>query len=530
MPQYVNPYAQEMVELMQTPARVRGNAAVATGAAQARAVTAGADAQARALDIDAQQNARMGQMVGTSLRDLSQLPTQIPQQRVETMKLRDMAQQYTDQQLTRDALNASKGDLTAALTALDAAGHVSAATGLRGQLQTARVKGLESVKLENETRQQALDQAGTLLSSVQASDTPAENYGRVLPELRKIVGKELAEQIPDAYDPAFVKQALTWGMTASEQVLARARIATAAKDAVQQSVTTLELHRKMGDYLGQWAQTVDNQDDWTKMIANAKALGAPAALLERVGDTYSADAKKRALGLLDDPKTPSYQHDAVLASGPNGKPIVVEAGYNPKENKWYAAGSTTPLENVRPLPKDVNGITQADHSTLVSGVIQNPDLWHNLTDTVKSALAPDLVRAGFTKFGVVDPGASRATAERWRYTALKDLDKRYIDSRSDRSVIPAMTDADKETERQRIEASYQAQLGNAPAAAPKKPDATPAPVVPAPAAAGKPSAAKAETVPAPVSALLEDQQPGTYTLSDKSTWKKNADGTITKAP
>lgn len=301
MPLYVNPYAGDIIRTMDEAARAKAGATIATGDANARAVSIGGDAQARALDIQGHQDAQAGQIVGTSLRDLSQLPLQIPQQHVEQLKLREMAEQSTDALVTRAALSDAKGDPDVALRTLDAAGHATAATALRTQLTAARIKGLEQVKLENETSTQTLKQAGGLLASVQASDAPADAYMRVLPQVRKLVGPDIAQKLPDAYDPGFVAQALNWGSTAAETMQTRARIAAAAKDAIATTTSTLELQRKMSDYLGQWSQTVENQDDWTKMLANAKALGASPALLEKIGATFSTSAQKRASALVADP-------------------------------------------------------------------------------------------------------------------------------------------------------------------------------------------------------------------------------------
>lgn len=502
MPLYQSPYTAAIAQQMQEPARIQAQALERNGATQANALLQGAQFRQQAAGA-----------IGTSLRDLATTVAKIPEAQVNDLKLKQMAQDYGDQQAVREALTASKGDVSGALNALDAAGKVTAATQLRGQVTASQIKGLEKLKLEMDTAHKGLETAGGLFAGVKASKTPAEEYGRILPDVARLVGPEIAAKIPKAYDPQFVDDAMSWGMTASQHIQARARIAQEARNAIATSVTNLDLHQKMADNLGRWAQTVSDQGEWDQMLRNAKALGTPQMFLDQIGATYSDAAKEKAANLIDDRKTPSYQMADVLATGPDGKPTVYRANFDPKSGEYTRPGETTPLKNVQRLPNDTSRITPEEHATLVAGVIANPALWHDFTDTVKSNLAPDLVKAGFTQFGRPDNGAGVAAAERWKFNALKDLEKRFNDSQID--VGKQMSEADKEAERQRIEASYQAQIGRqrVPPKAADTPPPPPAVVAPPP---PKPAAAAPAAPPKPAEAPTPATHPFTLTVTDQA--------------
>ncbi len=132
------------------------------------------------------------------------------------------------------------------------------------------------------------------------------------------------------------------------------------------------------------------------------------------------------------------------------------------QRRWVAAASKAPED-----------LTGAQRRSLVDTVVAFPSVFNDLTDTMKTKLAADLKAAGFTFPAKGESAATRATAERWKSTALTSLNKRWSQSKTPAGkALDPMTQGDYDTAKAAIEASYQAQIGGttpAPGGPPKAP-------------------------------------------------------------
>jgi hypothetical protein len=464
---YVNRHAATIGGLIQHGPDAAARALEFRGQAQGRAAEIGGQATAQAIQ-------GIGAQVAGVMHDVMRVQLEQPRRDLEAIQLRGAKRAEAEDTATRKAFQDAKGDLPTAIKTLEQQGDYITAGKLRTQLYESHLKGLDETKKALDITGERFKQSSQLLQGVPGAPDPAAAYKTVLPQVRQIVGPQLGAMLPDDYDPAIVKQALTFGMTAGEVTAQRRQATAETTAALTQAVSKVDLVEKLTKSAARYAQTVDTQEEWEALRAMVEHLGGDSAkdVLTKFPAQYSPAAVQDAAKLLRD--TPvNFQHETVLTTDANGKPRITEAGFNPTTNQWFAAGDTkTPLTNVRKFERDPRTGAVAVTDSLVGALKANPAIYEDLTDSVKSALWADPRMQGFAPPPKADKGASRATAERWRTTQLNKIDENLG------NMVIDKAQADKA--RATVEASYQAQIG------------TPAAVKPPPVKAAAPGGAPTE--------------------------------------
>lgn len=508
---YRSPYAQAIAGATGGADRARAGAAEQTGQIAANAASS------------------IGQIASGTLHDFLSYKLEQPrrdliaaQAGVERAKLSDIQRAEADDKAVREALQATGGDHDAALQVLDTR-NPTAAQKLRSALTEGRIKGLDEQDKTLKVVNDKLKTASQLLQGVPTADDPWTAYANILPKVREVVGPDLSKHLPDDYDPDTVGQAITWGETA-QQTLERRR---AALETAREGVATNKDARERDAYftkaLGQWLPTVSTQDEWDKALGSVKALGASPETLARFGAQYSPEAVQRAatFGLTPEeqarankPPTAGSVADffATYARDVVHKPLdaLTVQDKEVAAHRWAMAHKVdSPTE-----------LTAGKRTELVQTILKYPSVYHDLTDTTKSAIAGELNAAGFTGFARQATPATLAAAERWRQEQLVALETRFKAAQALPETHGVMTAEDLQAAKDAINVSYRAQIGGSAAAPVAAPPAAPAARS---AAAPKP---KTVTVPAPVATALKGQKPGKYTLSDHSVWIVGKDGTV----
>lgn len=519
-------------ELYRSP-YVQAIAGATGGADRARAA-----AEQQQGQIASQEASNIGNIASGTLKDFLSYRMDEPRRQLQTAQaglaktqLADKQRDDADTNAMRQALQDSGGDHDSALQALDARGAVGAATKLRTALTEGRLKLIDEQDKGLKLVKDKLGAASQMLQGVPGADDPWTAYANVLPKVRETIGPDLSKHLPDDYEPDTVNQAISWGETAQQSLERRRAALEAAKEGVANSKDVRDKDQYFTKSLSQWLPTVSDQDEWTKALNSAKALGAPPETLAKFGDAFTPEAAKRAesFGLTAEerakgnqpPKAGTIEDYMTTYARDVAKKPVGALSLKDKDAalKRYAQDHKV---------DSAGEITADKRADLVATILKYPSVYHDLTDTTKSAIAGDLSRAGFTQFERTATPATIAAAERWRSEELTKLDKRYetLKVPDGKKPVPGMmTSVDYQAEKDRIDASYKAQVGKA--------DATPKPAAAAPpAAAGAkpavaPAAAKPPTTAANVAEFLKDQPSNKrYTLTDGSVWEKLADGTI----
>lgn len=518
---YRNPFANSLANLV-------------GGADRARA-----EALQRSGDAIAQGGKELGQEAGATLNNLVKLQLDAPQREMTQIQLRQAREGQADDAAARDAFTDAGGDPDKAVQLLEKGGNYPVAMKIRSTLTEQRLKGLDTLNKQFDLSEKNLTQASQLLQGVSTDANPAAAYANVLPQVRSLVGPNLAGKLPDQYDPNAVKTATTWGMKNADVLRAQRDASTIALNGLRTAVTKTGLAEQLTTSLATSARTAGSQEEWDQLRTAAKTYGGEVAddVLKRFPEQWSPDLATKATQILTAGQLPSYQHETVTYTGADGKSHIGEAGFDPKKNAWFSPGSDTPLTNVRKFERDPQG--QIDVGGLAKAVMDHPEAYNDLTDTAKTRIWPTLNQAGFTPPGKVDRGASLATAERWRQGQLRKIDddpELKVNLLSKDPDVKAAAESEIARRRGEIEASFKVQTGGG-SKAPAPPASQPAvgtDGVPAPAKQGPPvrgvappkAPAKAGGVPPNVTTALQSQKPGKYTLSDGSKWIVGKDGTI----
>jgi hypothetical protein len=203
------------------------------------------------------------------------------------------------------------------------------------KMETARLdqvsKSIDLQVKQGTLAKERLTQAITLLDAVNTApeaERPAI-YAAQVPKIRELVGPELGTLVKDQYDPAFLDNALTWGMDATQKLSARAAALT--KLATQTSNADAR-DKNAREALMELLPTASNQDEWDDALALAKASGARPETLAIFGDTFSPEAVQRAtaakVGPQDAPDVGTFADHMSRKAKREGRPV---ASYTERE-------------------------------------------------------------------------------------------------------------------------------------------------------------------------------------------------------
>lgn len=359
-------------------------------------------------------------------------------------------------------------------------GYADAADKLEAA-HTAKVR--DGITLARAQREEALAQIGqalNLVSTVASAPAPDQPqlWQTTAPQIRSLVGEELARSVPDAFDPSFLNTALEWGMTTEQKLERQIRALSGITDPakVKNAEERLQL----------WLSTADTPEEWDGALQTAAAVfKVPKDVLVEYGPFTPENVARvqQMAGKKGDtsPGSTEQQHLTRYAKG-LGKTVeaLTAAEMRAARASWTAAGR------------------EPDRPGSPTGASQ----------------------------------AQKAAAERWKQGQLATAEARFSDG--------LITEPQLAQEKARIQASYEEQLGVSPSqrTVPGAQQAgsmgdlvAPPPAAPptrAPMGAGSATAAPAPSAPPPTAPVpvppdgvppaLARANPGRYTLEDGSVW------------
>ncbi len=194
------------------------------------------------------------------------------------------------QEAFQRAVQARQGDYDAAVKDLELGGFADEAMSVRTALFEQRKKLADELKVSLDNRSAALTQGSRLLQGV----TTPEQYAAVLPEIRSLVGPSLAQQIPEAFDPAFVAQAVQWGMSAADVSGRLSAAASSLNAAIAAKKEGRDADKEFTASLAGWLPHVGSQEEWTQALQTAQQAGAPPSVLAKFGEQFSPEAAQKA--------------------------------------------------------------------------------------------------------------------------------------------------------------------------------------------------------------------------------------------
>lgn len=267
--------------------------------------------------------------LGEAMSQAYQVQGQRQQTEQNAIALQQQQRALAAQKALQDAIQASNGDYDAAVDALEQQGFGDLALTVRKSLFDQRIQQADLLDKETKTTGEKLTQASQLMQSA----TDPISYMRVLPRIRKLVGPELAQQLPDQFDPAFVQSAVQWGMKASDVTAQRNAAVAEAKQGLEAKQDGRESHAFFTGALSKWLTTVDSPEEWTQALQMAQQMGAPKEVLAQFAPEFSPQAVEQAKALGMSPE----EREQLSISRMNAQTSRASAGEQARHNRVMEA-------------------------------------------------------------------------------------------------------------------------------------------------------------------------------------------------
>lgn len=468
-------------------------------------------------DVEATKHLRVGDawsrglsgvadaITGT-VNGLAQYADQEPARTARTAQLRADASKADRETAFNGAMDELKGlGADEVIEGLRQRGFHEKAADLQSKLDKSRDDALDRTIKEYSVAEKRLGEAASLLDSVRAvPGGESAAYTSVLPKVRELVGPDLGKAIPEQYDPSFIDQATTWGMSMKDKLALRKDAAAAL---LSKNRDTRDADTHFTQSLSKWLGTVDSQDDWNDAIAAAANLGAPPQTLAKFGKEFSPEAVERARSFTardeSAPRAGSFESFMTSFAADKGVPVT---SLSPSDQlrarrQWESAG----WKPEKPSGPDgeLSKLTPADYQSMRAQIEQ----------VYEQQAAP--IEGSDREWSM----EARNSAIRWKEGQIAALDKAARKSGLDPLALA------------KGRSRSMADLGgeNPPGwHAPMAPGVSPRP--PAGVAPSSPAPVRApQARPAPeVESVLKAAGPGEYDLRDGSTWRVYPDGRMEK--
>lgn len=365
------------------------------------------------------------------------------------------------------AVNQAKGSLDGAAGILEQSGDWSTARSLRDGAGAIREQALSKMGERIAQHTDVYTRAPALLQEAEARPDVWPQIRPTLVEMAVSLDPRLAEEIPEAYDPARVR-----GIT---QFVERASLETAGlakKLALADAFTKAQQHARVSDteqrrFLGELLADATTEEAWETGTRHARFLGVADSLVEQAG-AFSTDAPERL-------------------------------------RKWALTAEQAGTEHGRTVDDE-------RQAAAAKRTAEHQQFLEDLAEQREDRLSREERR------GLTD--SARAVAIRWRGDALDRLERDLADPRSE------LQPADVRRRQLAIENNYREQLNLPPVTSPTgKAAASRDRILPPDLRTGA-ARRPAGGVPASVGTLLKGQKVGDYELTDGTTWTVREDGSV----
>ena len=353
--------------------------------------------------------------VPTALRSLVDLAVRSssPEGKAAKMRVQEMERTQKGEQLTRDVLTRLTDPVTGvpdykkAAAELRTSGYPDHATQIEQNWQQQRDERWRALSDRVSKHKTIYGQSAEWLRGLEEDPT---RYPEVRPFLVEAAGQlspQLAQNIPEAYDPERVRQMMTFVNQSAQEIDLLERSIKKADDARTRTADRAKQDNLFRESLGTALAGAATPEAWNAIRAGAQFQDFPKGIVDEFAEFSDANrAKARSLA----------------------------------------------------------GMRETNETRSIDQLINDADRRGDVKEKTRLLkLKQDLGAAGRAPGRIPTGGgpsqAQRAAAERWKQAQLSALEKRYRDSQArDYDGIP-MTEADLKAEKERIQASYVEQLG-----------------------------------------------------------------------
>jgi hypothetical protein len=501
-----------------------------------------ADAILRQGDIRARRWDATGDTIARTFSDLVRFREDEPRRRYLTAQAGLMEGELADRQ--RQQLFQQRVREYATLPQDEALSKLEQEFPLEGrQMREAQQKlyaqNVRALHTRVDEQKTALGRGAQLLREL---DTMPEAYADVRPKLLEItssVNPELAQHFPQqltAENRDNVRGLMQMMTDGAQQLEIQTRALKDIEDAISRPTKRAEDLNTLTRSIAQlYYSEADTADEWNAAMEYARdEIGAPASVLKRFGNWDDA-APERAAQLA---MTSAQRTEAGKAPSAGSKEDIYASYAREflKGRRWHTMSATEKTRAEKWWKEQTGGESEGARAG------SKEDRWQSYSNEFLGGRPWPSMTASERKkadtwwdeqpSGSGGPSqAQRATAERWKMNQLAAAEDDFSAATQEfvdrKEQIPQHL-IDRHSERKRrIQASYEAQLG----ARPRTGDVSPPPPPPPPSAtaASTPAAPKGSqpvAAAADVERLLQNEEPGQYTLTDGSVWRKTQDGRV----
>jgi hypothetical protein len=279
-------------------------------------------------------------------------------------------------------------------------------TGVEKEEAETQSKVLGNVKAKTEAVEARLGQVWMMLSA--AKEKPSI-YPQLLPGIRSILNETapgLGDKVPEQFDAAFVESAgKVWDNTKTA-LEARKVAVTEAEAARMARSEGRDADKHWTTSLSKWLPTASSQEEWDGVLQTARdVLKVPLGVLAKFPTTYSPESIQKVRD-IDRPINRQLQSKEVLSGGQR-----VQASFDPDTGQYFAPGGTTPLQDVKPAPPQVDPALQEIRALTAANLREKAKAFPDLTPVqfnMANKLADDFTR---DSKNFIDRSQSIATIE-----------------------------------------------------------------------------------------------------------------------
>jgi hypothetical protein len=348
-----------------------------------------------------------------SLHDLVSLAGSVQQYESDKRRVGDEDRARKGEQVTRDLITRLTDPVTGvpdykqAVSELRTAGFPEYAAQVETNWQQEREKTWKGLTERVGLHKTLYGQSAEWLRGLEADPSRYPEIRPYLVDAASQISPELAQRIPEAYEPTRVRQMMDFVTQSAQELDLMHRSIAKADDARQRAADRVKQDNLFRESLATALAGATTPETWNQIRGGAQFQDFPKGIVDEFAefsDENRAKARKLA-GLKDD--TPTNINAAILAAQQKG---------DQKE-----------VDRLIGLSRRMADATRAP----------------------ERAPRPESISA-----------AQRAAAERWKQDALASLEARHRDPR-----MGPLTDAELTAEKARIQESYLVQLGEDPSRA-----------------------------------------------------------------
>ena len=327
--------------------------------------------------------------------DLMGMARQAAALHAERAQAQQQARAQQGQQALQMAIQEADGDYDRAAELLDARGFGDVSVSFREKVAKARTESYAALDKQLSTRSNELKLFGSLADLITDEQSMQTVVGALSPQLQQLAIQNLGR----TYDPAKVDSLRTQLLTESDR-------ANRKKQAFDELVKSREWDAKAPERrltevtaMGQYLSAAQTPEEYQETIQAAPLLGISPDVVKLFAGKTPEQAAQITLTAKERAELQGAAADDTRADRALENTIAVnQAQLDISRGNLGVARGNLALRRQEAAAEGGTAKPTAADAELVDAILKNPSIYAGLTPTVKTRLAAQLARRGFTGF------------------------------------------------------------------------------------------------------------------------------------